>query len=115
MSKKLFIGGIVTSILLYSASAFACPYCNGNYDHRYNSSEYRQNSTLSKSIRDFDDKRYELNKLYDDGVADSDEKVKSLIKELDTLSSQIQQEEDKQYSRRYSDQGRGHGNHRRCW
>nr|WP_282557163.1 hypothetical protein [Providencia heimbachae] len=46
---------------------------------------------------------------------DNDEKVKSLIKELDILSSQIEQEEDKRYTRRYSDHSRGYSNHSRCW
>lgn len=120
MNKKVLLGAIVSSILLYSASAAACPYCNGNYDHRYQNNysqnNYRQNNEITKLVKDFDDKRVELNKLYDAGASDDDAKVKALVKELDDLSLKIRNEEDKQYNRPYRNGGwGGRGNHRGCW
>ncbi|MEQ5126534.1 hypothetical protein QS795_006875 [Providencia zhijiangensis] len=125
MNKKVLLGAIVSSVLLYSASAAACPYCNGNYDHRYQNNyhqnnyrqnDYRQSNEIAKLAKEFDDKRFELNKLYDAGAKDDDAKVKALVKELDDLSLQLRNEEDKQYNRPYRDGGwGGRGNHRGCW
>ncbi|UBX48327.1 hypothetical protein LDO51_14355 [Providencia alcalifaciens] len=115
MNKKVLLGAIVSSVLLYSASATACPYCNGNYDHRYQNN-YRQNNEIAKLAKEFDDKRFELNKLYDAGASDDDTKVKALVKELDDLSLQLRNEEGKHYNRPYRDGGwGGRGNHRGCW
>lgn len=117
MKINVLLGAIVSLVLLYSASAAACPYCNGNYGHRYqNQNNYRQNSEIAKLAKEFDDKRFELNKLYDSGASDDDAKVKALVKELDDLSLQLRNEEDKQYNRPYRDGGwGGRGNHRGCW
>lgn len=120
MNKKVLLGAIVSSVLLYSASVAARPYCDGNYDHRYQNNyhqnNYRQNNEIAKLAKEFDDKRFELNKLYDAGAKDDDPKVKALVKELDDLSLQLRNEEDKQYNRPYSDGGwGGRGSHRGCW
>lgn len=115
MSKKLVYSALVVSIFLYSASAAACPYCNGGNGYRYHNNDYTQkNSQLSKLINEFDSKRYELNQLYDSGVSDNDEKVKSLVKELDALSLQIKTEEDALYNRPYRNRS-DNGYHNRCW
>ncbi|BBG58629.1 hypothetical protein PRJH_0292 [Providencia rustigianii] len=115
VNRKFLLGAIVSSILLYSTSAAACPYCNGNYDHRYNSSNYRENNEITKLVKEFDDKRFELNKLYDAGASDDDAKVKALVKELDELSLKIRTEEDKQYNRPYRGRGGNHSQYRGCW
>ncbi|MEQ4923573.1 hypothetical protein [Proteus hauseri] len=114
MNKKLLLISMLSGLFLYSSVASACAYCYGNHGQRYSN-----NSNYSKLQRDFEDKRYELNKLYDQGVSETDDNVKSLIKDLDSLSDQIktQRESARPYgNNRYHD-NRSYDNryHDRCW
>lgn len=88
MSKRIVLPVILSSLFLYSSVSAACAYCYSYNDS--GRSGYSEN--YSKLARDFEDKRYELNKLYDQGVSEADEKAKALIKDLDTLSAQMQKE-----------------------
>ena len=114
MRKKFLLPVVLSSFFLYSSIATACPYSYG-YNNR-NHSAYSEN--YSKLARDFEAKRYELNKLYDQGVSETDDKAKVLIKDLDSLSAKMQQE--RQSARPYQgernrDNWDRNGHYDHCW
>ncbi|EHT5123141.1 hypothetical protein KX971_004423 [Salmonella enterica] len=103
MSKNFLLPVIFSSLFLYSSIAAACP-----YDYGYSgSSRSGYSGDYAKLAREFEEKRYELNKLYDAGVSETDEKAKVLIKDLDSLSTKIQKE--RESTRPYQ------GNRHRDW
>ncbi|QIG06160.1 hypothetical protein [Proteus sp. ZN5] len=116
MKKRVLLSVILSSLFLYSSVASACAYCYGYHDRAQ--SNYSNN--YSNLVRSFEDKRYELNKLYDQGVKETDDKAQTLIKDLDSLSNQIQTERDNNRSYRHNryqdDRNHNRGYHNnRCW
>ncbi|MGL4201343.1 MAG: hypothetical protein ACRCTT_07810 [Enterobacter roggenkampii] len=105
MNKKTLLSFILLPLSLYSSAVFACSYCYGYHDNRH--ANYSENS--SKLMRSFEEKRYELNKLYDQGVSESDKKAQALIKDLDSISNQIQVERESNRSSRHN------RSYDRCW
>lgn len=82
----------------------AAPYCDGQPDHPMMGQMYNGNHMMgrmhnadAKSVQEFNNKRAELNKLYDQGVKENDKRVQSLIKDLDGLSNKMQGEQPYRY------------------
>lgn len=102
---RKFLFPLLASLFLYSSVATACPYHYGYNNHPGYNEQYL------KLIRKFEEKKYELNKLYDQGVSEKDEKARLLIKELDAVSAQMQKE--RNTTRPYSNHPYHHAEH--CW
>lgn len=92
--RKNILWLIILPVFLFPQIAIACGYCNGNGPHNgggnyHNGMGYNYNSNDVKSMKAFDAKRAELNRLYDQGVKDDDKRVQALVKELDAMSGHV--------------------------
>lgn len=111
MNKKVLLSIVLSSLFMYSSVASACAYCHGY--HSQVRSEYSED--YSKLMRNFEDKRYELNKLYSQGVKETDDNAKLLIKDLDTLSDKINAERESAVRPYENNRYRDHRYQDRCW
>lgn len=122
MKKRLIKFAVLLPILFYPAFSIAAPYCNAQPDHPMMGSMHMggmhnggymmgQMSNVDPQImQEFEQKRAELNKLYDQGVKENDKRSQALIKDLDNLSNKMHGEMKQPYryaQPRYSQQYRG--------
>lgn len=96
--KKLLRFAVLSPLLFYPTLAITAPYCDGHADHQpmmgqMQNHQYmmnHMNNADAKSMQEFMDKRAELNKLYDQGVKENDQRAQKLIQQLDALSNKMQ-------------------------
>ncbi|HHN8372419.1 TPA: hypothetical protein ACRRXW_001292 [Morganella morganii] len=116
MKAKILIPVLAALPLFFSAAAMACPYCGNQYNNGYHN---RYSDNNSEAVQEFRQKRAELNRLYDEGVAETDDKAAALINDLDKLSEKIRAEsrQNRNQSYRYNDDYDNGRYHRRggCW
>ncbi|RUT66078.1 hypothetical protein CKG00_06465 [Morganella morganii] len=116
MKAKILIPVLAVLPLFFSAAAMACPYCHNQYNDGYHN---RYSDNNSETMQEFRQKRAELNRLYDDGVAETDDKATALINDLDKLSEKVRAEsrQNRNQSYRYNNYDDNDRYHRRggCW
>lgn len=116
MKKRVLIPVLAVLPFFFSAAAMACQYCDSQYYNEGHNRRYSDNT--SATVQTFHQKRAELNRLYDEGVAENDTKAAVLVSELDTLSEKIraesQQNRNQSYRYRDYDDNRGYHRHGGC-